>query len=207
MFVPATTNPSDGPTLMRMASIPHGTTILAQGVSSTKDGPPHIPPVSITPTINQSGALHRFDSQTAKNNATARIPQDLSKLIDAGTITQDMLDDPNALLRNTIASQKIISTTTISISTNPAGALFGGGVDNMAFLLGIPSALTDPAPAGPNAQTLGMQATISIETVEHDTAKSTQIQYSQQVFLNFNGLTWPHVSVATLVHNDAAEST
>jgi hypothetical protein len=28
---------------------------------------------------------------------------------------------------------------------------------------------------------------------------STQIQYSQTVFLNFAGLTWPHVSVATLV--------
>jgi hypothetical protein len=25
-----------------------------------------------------------------------------------------------------------------------------------------------------------------------------QIQYSQTVFLNFAGLTWPHVSVATL---------
>jgi hypothetical protein len=29
--------------------------------------------------------------------------------------------------------------------------------------------------------------------------KTPQIQYSQQVLLNFNGLTWPHVSVATLV--------
>jgi hypothetical protein len=28
---------------------------------------------------------------------------------------------------------------------------------------------------------------------------STQIQYSQTVFLNFAGLTWPHVSVATLI--------
>ena len=26
----------------------------------------------------------------------------------------------------------------------------------------------------------------------------TQIQYSQVVLLNFNGLSWPHVSVATL---------
>jgi hypothetical protein len=26
----------------------------------------------------------------------------------------------------------------------------------------------------------------------------TQIQYSQNVSLNFNGLTWPHISVATL---------
>jgi hypothetical protein len=33
--------------------------------------------------------------------------------------------------------------------------------------------------------------------------ESTQIQYSQQVFLNFNGLTWPHISVATLVPSDA----
>ena len=31
------------------------------------------------------------------------------------------------------------------------------------------------------------------------TVESTQIQYSQMVLLNFNGITWPHVSVATLV--------
>ena len=31
------------------------------------------------------------------------------------------------------------------------------------------------------------------------TVASTQIQYSQKVLLNFNGLSWPHVSVATLV--------
>ena len=30
----------------------------------------------------------------------------------------------------------------------------------------------------------------------------TQIQYSQTVFLNFAGLTWPHVSVNTLVPAD-----
>lgn len=30
----------------------------------------------------------------------------------------------------------------------------------------------------------------------------TQIQYTQTVLLNFNGLTWPHVSVANFVPND-----
>jgi hypothetical protein len=30
----------------------------------------------------------------------------------------------------------------------------------------------------------------------------TQIQYTQTVLLNFNRLTWPHVSVATLVPNE-----
>jgi hypothetical protein len=28
---------------------------------------------------------------------------------------------------------------------------------------------------------------------------TTQIQYSQKVLLDFNGLSWPHVSVASLV--------
>ncbi|MDQ2762990.1 MAG: hypothetical protein M3Y22_05730, partial [Pseudomonadota bacterium] len=44
---------------------------------------------------------------------------------------------------------------------------------------------------------------MEIKTPRTITVKSTQIQYSQQVFLNFNGLTWPHVSVATLVPSDA----
>ncbi len=37
------------------------------------------------------------------------------------------------------------------------------------------------------------------------TVSYTQIQYSQTVFLNFNGLTWPHVSVATLVAESPIE--
>ena len=34
------------------------------------------------------------------------------------------------------------------------------------------------------------------------TVTFTQIQYSQTVLLNFAGLTWPHVSVNTLVPAD-----
>ena len=34
------------------------------------------------------------------------------------------------------------------------------------------------------------------------TVNFTQIQYTQTVLLNFNGLTWPHVSVNTLVPAD-----
>ena len=39
-----------------------------------------------------------------------------------------------------------------------------------------------------------------IEITKRRTIKvhSTQIQYTQEVMLNFNTLTWPHVSVATL---------
>jgi hypothetical protein len=42
---------------------------------------------------------------------------------------------------------------------------------------------------------------IPIKAPRQIKVSATQIQYSQQVFLNFNGLTWPHVSVATLVPN------
>jgi hypothetical protein len=40
---------------------------------------------------------------------------------------------------------------------------------------------------------------IEITVPRRITVRSTQIQYSQRVMLNFDGLTWPHVSVATLV--------
>ena len=38
------------------------------------------------------------------------------------------------------------------------------------------------------------------------TVFSKQIQYSQVVMLNFAGLTWPHVSVATLVPSGSLRS-
>lgn len=232
MNVPPTTAPAEESSLVRMASIPHGTTICAQGTSQTIPGPPTIPPVSITP-LGPGGPIN-FPSQVAAAGDTWRIPQDLSSFITAGTITQPILDDPNTVLRDAIAAQTITSTTIISIATNPANPLFGGGTDNIAFLLG------DPAAAAPNAQTVQMTATFWIETVEHVifvpllspgqaplriparitdqpvpiflidppipipwpipiVVTSTQIQYSQTVILNFNGLLWPHVSVATLV--------
>jgi hypothetical protein len=234
MAVPATTVPAEGPTVARMASIPHGTTIEAQGTSSTIAGKPPIPPVDITPT-DERGSKVAFPSQTATDNSTPRIPQNLTPFITAGTITQAMLDDPNTLLRSHIADQTVTSTSIISIATDAAHPLIGGGTDNIAFLLGT-------QPSQPNAQTIRMEATFWVETVEFSvevpifqpgqppltipgqtgaagqpvpeflvnppipitaprsiTAKATQIQYSQHVFLNFNGLIWPHVSVATLV--------
>jgi len=246
MIVPKTTDPAEGPTVVRMASIPHGTTVMAQGISSKISGKPTIPPVDITPFRTAApNTKILFASQTAATDNAPRIPQNLGPFVAAGTITQAMLTDPNTLLRNHLASQNITSTTTIFVSTSPAAPLFGGGADNIAFLLGDAAALTNPAPAGPNAQTLKMNATFWIETVEHVievpifkpgqppltiyaetgdagqpvakflvnppieiaaprkiTVQSTQIQYSQEVFLNFNGLTWPHVSVATLVPSE-----
>jgi hypothetical protein len=232
--VPPTTDPQEGQEVARMASIPHGATVLAQGTSFEINGPPVIAPVDITPF---QGATHfPFASQTATSHGSARIPQDLTSFIAAGTITQAMLTDPNTVLRNAIVGQHITHTTVITISTSPATPLFGGGAENIAFLMG------DAGGVKPNARTTQMTATFWIETVQHTilapvftpgdppvivqpegpapagglqpsfilhppipiptprpiTVTSTQIQYSQTVMLSFNGLTWPHVSVATL---------
>jgi hypothetical protein len=241
--VPETEHPAEEPTVARMASIPHGTTICAQGTHRTSGGAPTIPAVNITPFVAGNPAQRiPFESQDAANPITRRIPQDLSIFISQGTITQAILDDPNSVLRAHLVGQHIVSTTAISISTSPASPLFGGGTDNIAFLLGDAAALINPDPPGQNAQSVEMTATFWIEQVEYTilvppfklgqpplklkpedasphrplphflvrppidiaeelsiTVTSTQIQYSQLVALNFEGLTWPHVSVATLV--------
>jgi hypothetical protein len=237
LSVPPTTLPAEGATIARMASIPHGTTIEAQGTSFTKAGGPHIDPVDITPfQIGNPAQRITFPSQTVTDTGTFRLPQDLTSFIAAGTITKEILENPNLILQNRAAAQTITSTTVNVISTNPADPLFGGGTDNIAFLLG------DKNATGPNADAVQMSAIFWVETVTEQitvpaytahhpvivrgstsadnpvvsfsvTSKTptaeprtidvsyTQIQYTQTVLLNFNHLTWPHVSVATLVPN------
>jgi nucleoid-associated protein YgaU len=247
LSVPATTDPAETATVVRMASIPHGTTIDAEGTAKPPvAGAPQIPSVDITPFIigdPTSRLTGTFPSQIATDDSTFRLPQDLSSFIVAGTITPDILENPNSILQNRVDSQNIASTTTITVDTTrpspdvPADPLFGGGTANIAFLLG------DSNATNPNANAVEMSATFWIETVvEHITvppmaanqpttvlgsaaagepiatfsvtsatditaptqvsATYTQIQYSQTVLLNFNGLSWPHVSVATLIPDD-----
>jgi hypothetical protein len=197
LLVPETKVPKLGPTVVRMASIPHGTTILAQGTFETKKGPPTIPSVDITPfVIGDSTKRTRFRSQVAGDQNTFRLPQTLPP-----TITQRMLDDPNSLLRDAIAGQKIIETTSLRISTDKLKPeLVGSGTRNIAFLESTEGAAKEK---GPNANASKMEATFWIETVELelDNGKKTtfkQIQYSQIVLLDFDDQSWPHVSVATL---------
>ncbi|HEY2667877.1 MAG TPA: hypothetical protein VGK51_13665, partial [Actinomycetota bacterium] len=62
--------------------------------------------------------------------------------------------------------------------------------------------LTIPAETGAAGQpvpTFLVNPQVEITAPRTITVTSTQIQYSQEIFLNFNTLTWPHVSVATLV--------
>ena len=55
---------------------------------------------------------------------------------------------------------------------------------------------------GQRVPTFSGIAPLDVPTPRKLTVKFTQIQYTQTVLLNFNGLTWPHVSVNTLVPAD-----
>lgn len=186
---PQTTNPQDGPTVARMANIPHGTSMVAQGseLPVINHAPP-IGPASITPfTIAPPHTPIQFPETNLGIPSQFRTPPG-----DIPNVTQAMVNNPNLVLSQTIAGKNIVSTTTLRISTTPLNPpTSGGGTDNIAFLQGNS--------AGPNAQAANVEAIFWIETVkEANGATKHLLQYTQTVLLNFNGLSWPHVSVATL---------
>jgi hypothetical protein len=188
LSVPVTTTPNEPVTVARLASIPHGTAIVAQGTMlAAVPAGPQIASVDITPFVagtNPVGSTKvTFLSQTWADNTTPRLPQNLGPT----TITPAMLADPSTILRNQIQNQVITETVVIGISTNPAAPLpggplppaippntspppltpnFGGGPSNIAFLLGIPN--PPPTGKGPNAQTFQMDAVFWIETVAYE---------------------------------------
>jgi hypothetical protein len=183
VFVPPTTDPNEPRTVARLASIPHGTTIVAQGTATTS-ATPTIPDIDIKPFPigNQANRID-FPEQTLTTPSNFRTSG-------AGLtgITQQMVDNPSTVLHSAIANQQIQATTRLHISTSNT-SIPGGGTANTAFLVGSAD--------GPNADAARVRATFWLETLQGHTGPS-QLQYSQIVLLNFNGLSWPHVTVATL---------
>lgn len=123
-----------------MGSIPHGTTVNAQCPVPTAitAGTPTIPPVSIVPFIigtNQAVGTNQvpFRNTQVELQNEARLPQDLSRFIDANTITQDLLNDPNSMLRQHIKGQSITSSTVFTVSTDASkSGIPGGGTSNVS---------------------------------------------------------------------------
>jgi hypothetical protein len=183
IHIPALTDPKEPTAVARLASIPHGTTILIQGTAKTAAGGPSIPAVSLTPfNIGHPDRLIHFPEQKLKNTTG------VFRTSGAGLtgITQAMLDNPNSVLTGNPAH--VTSTTRLHVSTTP-GDIVGGGASNMAFLIG--------AKDGPNAGVAHVDATFWLQTLAGE-MEPTRLQYSQTVLLNFATLSWPHITVATL---------
>ena len=183
--VPATTDPKVVPTVCRLASIPHGTVVLLQGTAVTTNGGPNIAVKGIKPFGIGGPPTQTIDfpEQTLTNHTNFRTSG-------AGLtgITQQMVNNPNSVLTKAIAGQHITSTTTLHVTTIDLPTP-GGGTANTAFLKG--------GADGPNATAVQVTATFWLETLQGQSAP-TQLQYTQTVLLNFNGISWPHVTVATL---------
>ena len=130
--VPQTTDPTEPPTVVRMASIPHGTVILAQGVSQVLAGGPQvIPDNNILPFFFGSPAPANSDF----NSVAATFPElDLSIPTQfrsaASAVTQDMVKNPNSViqqaLQTSLQGTQMKSRTFLHVSTtnNP---IHGGG--------------------------------------------------------------------------------
>ncbi|AGS25813.1 UNVERIFIED_ORG: hypothetical protein GGD51_005133 [Rhizobium esperanzae] len=196
--VPETENPGVGPTVVRMGSIPHGTTINMQGQSFTAPQP-RIDPSSIVPfrigSVDDGETdLVPFAEQDLATPTASRT--DLARV--AG-LDQAHLNDPNLFLKDVLAGQTITETIVLVLSSDSTlpGSVpdIGGGAANIAFLVGKGT----PPAGGPNANMPRASAIFWIEKgADKDGKPLLQLQYTQRVILDFNGLSWPHVTVATL---------
>jgi hypothetical protein len=199
--VPPTTDPSEPATVVRMGSIPHGTVILAQGIAEVHPGGPQV--------IPDNNILPFFFGQpphaNSDFNSVAGIFTELNLSIPtpfrsaASTVTQDMVKNPNSViqkaLHDSLVGTTMKSRTFLHVSTTNNPIHGGGGTANTAFLA------TSNNPPGGNAKATQVEATFWIETIAGTggAPDKHQLQYTQTVMLDFNGIHWPHVTVATLV--------
>lgn len=192
--IPQTTNPQDPPTVARLANIPHGTSLVSQGTAKAGTVPLSFPATDIFPFPigNPNSPIKTFPEQDLSTPSIFRTPA-----TDIPHITQQIVNNPNLVLAAGLTGKTIKSVTQLTISTadlNPPAS--GGGTSNISFLAGT---------AAPNAQAAQMDATFWISDFVDAQGKPGQLlQYSQRVLLNFNTLSWPHVSVATLVKQPGA---
>jgi hypothetical protein len=174
--------PGQPDTVVRMGTIPHGDSILAQSTLITTAPAPQIAPVSSTPvkvdgTAFPLGYLDPF----------------LNPLLPPG-VKPSYVSNPNQLLVDfnadqAASGQNIINTVVLVISTNNVTNVLNipaGGILNIPFVTA-------------NANATQLDAIFWIETVQQaDGTTFLQLQYTQTVILNFLGINWPHISVATL---------
>ena len=194
--VPPTSAPHVPATVVRMASIPHGTTILAQGDAGfASGGTAAIPDNNIFPFF--FGQSPPGNSSADFNNAVANFPEiDLNRPTPfrhkSPGVTQAIVTNPNHFIKAALVGTVMKHRTQLHVATDHNLTALGGGASNTAFLAGD-SATTS------NAKTSRVEARFWIETMSDPGHPDTlQLQYTQLVILDFNQIHWPHVTVATL---------
>jgi hypothetical protein len=188
-----------------MASIPHGTVINAQGIFQVIPGGPQIiPNNNILPFFFNTPppTIAQFD-QVALTfpeldlSIPTQFRQEPAGISQADL--QNIVKNPNSVIQSALHASlqgtSMKSRTFLHISTTNSVIKGGGGTANTAFL----TASTNPEVG--NARATQVQATFWIETLAGTGGQpdKLQLQYTQLVMLDFNGIHWPHVTVGTLV--------
>jgi hypothetical protein len=190
IHVPATTDPVvKTDTYVRQATIPHGDSLVAQSTfTTTVNSGPVINPVDSTPF---TGVIPGLNNSPATPITTAAYLQPfltspLPPFLPADLNAAATIKNPALILLDDIKGQTITNTVVISISTLPTPPIPGLGIVNTAFI-------------DVNANATQMDAIFWIETVKDPQhGEFLQLQYVQRVILDFIGIHWPHISVATL---------
>lgn len=181
--LPATSDPPAKASIARLATIPHGNAVCTVGISENVvfDGQPEIPPAntipfpigSQPPAPGSKNPYPEFDLSKPSQFRTSPLPPE---------ITQTIVNDPNEMLRGALRGQNLRKITRL-ITMTPAE----GGIGNIPFII-------------QNADTPTLESVFAIEVVLGPTGEEfLQLQYSQTALLNFSGMSFPHVTVGTLI--------
>lgn len=160
--------------IARSASIPHGDSLLALGSHQTAAGPPPITSHTALPDAGPKTPFGYTDVYMSPFNFGG---------------VDFVASDPQKVLTDVLATQDILETTTLSISTANSG-----GILNIPYV-------------DKNARASAFDCVFWIEKVKDPTLGHTmQLQYSQITNIEFlpqfgnpgQLITWLHVNVATL---------
>jgi hypothetical protein len=197
LSIPPTTvfPPQPAATIARLSTIPHGDSLTAPGGGFGIAGGPEIAAANTLPSKDgvALGSPYIVPFQNPPLPQNFKLPY---------------VQNPNLALQEAILGQNITNTVVLIVSTrstnlktpapaiaqdpNPGGTVIdipapSGGISNIPFVV-------------QNANATQLDAIFWIETVlQPDGSTFMQLQYTQTVILNFLGIDWPHVSVATLV--------
>lgn len=168
----------DSTDIARLATIPHGDSVLAMGTARVSDGPPSIPAINVLPL----GVDHDLETNRYLEPYKHFRDNPFRGLFDP--------TDATGLLRVANEGLDIVRTTTLEFdSTLPTG-----GISNIPFVVR-------------QANASEMKSTFWIQEVrQHDGTIGLRLQYLQIVQLDFfdrfdggpGRIKWPHVSINTL---------
>ncbi|MGB3317004.1 MAG: heme-binding protein [Albidovulum sp.] len=190
---------TDNIDIARLASIPHGNSVLALGESSIIKGAPVIPPINGFP-IGRHETIENLppDAYDFRSDPYLAPYKHYVDTPFMGTVTGVpgfpgfSPNNMNAILSFANQGVDIKRTTVLTVDSKRAT----GGVSNMPFTTR-------------EAEPVSMRSTFWIQELAGKKIKGKprlRMQYSQVVMLNFFGredqlpgrATWPHISIATL---------